>query len=83
MINIIEIHLDFIDKEIDKYYERFNFYPYVICNQETLNAMANVDKNNTPRNVNAILKARGTVQTYKTCTVLIDNTMQFGMIDIR
>lgn len=78
MINIIEVHLDFIDKEIDKYYNRFNYYPYIICSQNTFNVLSECCKIDyvffTQQNVG---------QQYKGCYILIDNNLQFGMIDIR
>lgn len=82
MNNIIEVHLDFIDKEIDKYRMRFNYDPVLICNQDTRNTMIAHIKSNTPMSRSSNTNSTD-VDMYCGCHILIDNTMQFGMIDIR
>lgn len=80
MIDIIDVHLDFIDKEIDKYYERFNFYPVLICSQDTRDTLISYCFSLVPM-IN--LSNTSNTYSYKGCHILIDNTMKFGMIDIR
>lgn len=78
MINVIKCCVDYIDIEIDKYYNRFNYQPYIICSQDTFNVLSDCCKIDyvsfTQQNVG---------QQYKGCYILIDNNLQFGMIDIR
>lgn len=82
MINIIEVHLDFINIEIDKYRMRFNYDPVLICNQDTRDAIVAHIKSSTPMSRSSNSVPNG-VDMYSGCHILIDNTMQFGMIDIR
>ena len=90
-INILTIDIKKIDVGLGEYARVFNRTPYVICSDDTANLMiAQCSKNYDcyiytgnefklieNKNVN------GTLKQYKGCSILIDNSLKLGEVEIR
>lgn len=76
-VNIIKIDLKTIADLISKYQEQFNINPVIICSYGTKNAIAAYKYSD-------IIFANTYDETIiNGCKILIDNSLDFGIIEIR
>lgn len=79
-INIIKIDITFIEQQLDLFHARFNVSPIIICSEHTLSSLKDYCVVNH-YNLYSVTKEQ--VRMFYGCRVFIDNSLEYGIIDIR
>ena len=79
-INVVKIDIYFIQHQINLFRLRFNVLPVLICNQRTLQSLIDYCQINK-YNFYRIIKEQ--VHIFCDCRVFIDDSLEYGLVEIR
>ena len=79
VVNIIKIDVNTIKSCIAQYHKRLNIYPVVICSIDTFTAIKSYENNNKLKDI----KDEPYTYFFDNCKVLFDNSLEYGMVEVR